>query len=121
MKKTHLLRAFLAAAAGTALLAAGPAVKAEAAVPGYLKAATYFSDAWVTNFWNTESDHMEEELTQIAADGFNSIILVIPWREFQPTMMPVSYNSYAFKKLDAVMKASQAVRTEGSRSRSWNR
>lgn len=105
MKKTHLLRAFLAAAAGTALLAAGPAVKAEAAVPGYLKAATYFSDAWVTNFWNTESDHMEEELAQIAADGFNSIILVIPWREFQPTMMPVSYNSYAFKKLDAVMKA----------------
>lgn len=71
----------------------------------YVKAATYVSDAWVINFWNTESDHMEEELAQIAADGFNSIILVIPWREFQPETNPVSYNDYAFRKLERVMEA----------------
>lgn len=78
--------------------------------PVYLCAATYASDAWVINFWNTESDHMDEELAQIAADGFNSIILVIPWREFQPTTDPVSYNDYAFQKLDQVM---QAARQQG--------
>lgn len=82
-----------------------PALEAKAEPPSYLKAATYVSDAWVSNFWNTESDHMEEELAQIAADGFNSIILVIPWREFQPTMVPISYNDYAFKKFDKVMRA----------------
>ena len=41
---------------------------------------------------------MEEELAQIAADGFNTIILVIPWREFQPSVMPLTYNPYAFEK-----------------------
>ena len=57
-------------------------VVSEAAVPGKLKSVTYVSDAWVINFWNTESDHMEEELAQIAADGFNSIVLAVPWRGF---------------------------------------
>ncbi len=73
--------------------------------PAYRRSATYTSDAWVINFWNTESDHMEEELAQIAADGFNSIILVVPWREFQPGTAPILYNDYAFDKLDKVMQA----------------
>ena len=81
------------------------AAETATAPPEYLKAVTYASDAWVINFWNTESDHMEEELAQIAADGFNSIILVIPWREFQPGTNPVSYNNYAFEKLDVIMRA----------------
>lgn len=75
--------------------------------PSYLKSATYVSDAWVINFWNTESDNMDAELKQIAGDGFNSIILVIPWREFQPGTSPVSYNQYAFDKLDRVMRAAE--------------
>lgn len=73
--------------------------------PDFLKAATYASDAWVINFWNTESDRMDEELAQIAADGFNGIILVVPWREFQPGVHPVSYSSYAFDKLNRVFTA----------------
>ncbi len=73
---------------------------------GYLKSATYYSDDWVCNFWNSESDNMEAELAQIRADGFNSIILVLPWREFQPG--DGSYNSYAFEKLDKVMNAAAA-------------
>lgn len=85
-----------------ALTAAG---ETAAAPPDYLKSVTYVSDAWVINFWNTESDHMEAELARIAADGFNSIILVIPWREFQPGTNPVAYNNYAFQKLDKVMRA----------------
>lgn len=78
--------------------------------PKYLKSATYFSDEWVLNFWNSESDHLEEELAQIAADGFNSIILVVPWREFQPTIAPITYNDYALTKLDQVM---EAAKTQG--------
>lgn len=77
------------------------------AAPKQLKSVTYVSDAWVINFWNTESDHMEEELAQIASDGFNSIILAIPWREFQPEASPARYNSYAFDKLDRIMQAAQ--------------
>lgn len=69
----------------------------------YLKSATYYSDEWIVNFWNTESDHMDAELQQIAEDGFNNIILVIPWREFQKESG--SYNQYALDKLDQVMNA----------------
>ncbi len=94
----------------TFVLLMGKAVPSRAEVsasPGYLKAATYVSDAWVINFWNTESDHMQQELAQIAADGFNSIVLVVPWREFQHSVNPVSYNDYAFEKLDRVMRAAE--------------
>ncbi len=73
--------------------------------PEYLKSATYYSDDWVINFWNSESKNMDDELAQIAADGFNNIILVIPWREFQPKMSPSTYNDYAWEKLDRVMEA----------------
>ena len=75
--------------------------------PEKLISATYCSDAWAVNFWNTESNHMREELAQIKADGFNSIILVIPWREFQPSTSPISNNPYAWDKLHRVMAAAQ--------------
>lgn len=74
---------------------------------GYVKSATYFSDEWPINFWNSEMDNMELELEQIKNDGFDSIILVIPWREFQPEMSPITYNEYAFAKLDEVMNAAE--------------
>ena len=74
---------------------------------GMLLSATYYSDDWVVNFWNSESPNMEQELRQIAEDGFNNIILCIPWREFQPQMAPAAYNDYAWKKLDRVMDAAE--------------
>ena len=101
--------AFLLALALCLLAAAGCGRKEDfSEKPKYLKSATYCSDEWVVNFWNSESDHLEEELRQIAEDGFNSIILVLPWREFQPETEPVSYNEYALAKLDRVMEAAKA-------------
>lgn len=107
MKQHSFIRLLGAWGTVGAILAslAGTGIRSEAA--SYLKAATYTSDAWVSNFWNSESEHMEEELAQIAADGFNAIVLVLPWREFQPGVVPVSYNRYAFEKLDKVMTAAQ--------------
>ena len=96
-------------AAGCMALAAGflSYGSVEDTPPKQLKSVTYVSDAWVMNFWNSESDHMEEELAQIAADGFNSIILAVPWREFQPDTDPVQYSDYAFDKLDRIMRAAR--------------
>ncbi|MBQ9453923.1 MAG: hypothetical protein IJU65_11640 [Desulfovibrio sp.] len=73
----------------------------------YTRAACYFSDSWPVNFWNSEFAHLDQELEQIHNDGFDSIILVIPWREFQPDISPVSYNEYPFVRLDAIMRAAQ--------------
>ena len=79
-------------------------MEAQAAFPEYLKSVTYFGDAWPINFWGTEDDNMEVNFTRIKADGFNSIILVVPWREFQPGDMGNMYNEAAFSKLDKIMK-----------------
>lgn len=106
--QTPARKRLLGTAAALALIFASPAWgEMPATPPEQMKAVTYVSDAWVINFWNTESDHMEEELAQIAADGFNTIILAIPWREFQPETDPVRYNPYAFQKLDRVMEAAK--------------
>ena len=76
---------------------------------GYVKSASYFADEWPINFWNSEMDYLDADMEQIKNDGFNSIILVIPWREFQPTVSPITYNEYAFHKLDEIMKAANTV------------
>lgn len=72
---------------------------------GYVRSATYFGDEWPINFWNSELDHLKQDMEQIKCDGFDSIILVIPWREFQPEINPVKYNTYAFDNLDRIMRA----------------
>lgn len=76
---------------------------------GYVKSASYFADEWPINFWNSEMDSLDADMEQIKKDGFNSIILVIPWREFQPTIFPIRYSDYAFNKLDEIMKAAEKV------------
>lgn len=75
--------------------------------PEYLKSVTYFGDEWPINYWNSEDKNMEANFDRIVADGFNSIILVVPWREFQPSTMPVSYNQYAFDRLNEVMDSAE--------------
>ena len=105
--KKHVLRITAALGAAAFLFTTGFARAEDHASgkAGYLKSATYYSDDWVINFWNSESSRMDEELAQIAEDGFNNIILVVPWREFQPGTSPCTYNSYAWDKLDRVMEA----------------
>lgn len=73
----------------------------------YVKAVHYFSDSWQVDFWNSELDHLEEELEQIKQDGFNTLILVIPWREFQPEINPIRYNSYPFEKLKKIVQMAE--------------
>jgi len=75
--------------------------------PKYLKSATYFGDEWVMNFWNSELEDLETDFEKIRKDGFNSIIVAVPWREFQPQMDPMVYNDFALDQLDRVMAAAK--------------
>lgn len=75
--------------------------------PGYMVAAHYFADEWPINFWNAEWDNLNEDLEQIREDGFNTVIIVVPWREFQPEIEPMVYNEYVFTKLEEFMRASK--------------
>ena len=106
MHRKHKSRTWVAALfVGTAILFTcgfGRMSEYSSGERGYLRSATYYSDDWVINFWNSESVHMEEELARIAADGFNSIILAVPWREFQPETAPVSMRSMPGKNWGAL-------------------
>ena len=72
---------------------------------GYVRSATFFGDSWPLNFWNNEINDLDRDFKQIRNDGFNSVILVIPWKEFQPSVSPIEYNDYPFEKLDQIMNA----------------
>ncbi len=76
--------------------------------PEYLKSVTYFGDEWPINYWNSEDSHMEENLRKIAKDGFNSIILAVPWREFQPMSEKQYYNEAAFERLEQIMECAES-------------
>ena len=79
-------------------------MEAQAAFPEYLKSVTYFGDAWPINYWGTEDDNMGQILPASRRTLTTQLILVIPWREFQPGDMGNMYNEAAFAKLDQVMK-----------------
>lgn len=74
----------------------------------YIRAATYFSDQWPMTLWNGEMKKLDADLQQIKSDGFNAIVLLVPWKEFQPSIDPILYNQYAIKKLDEVIEAAKA-------------
>ena len=50
----------------------------------------------------------EENLRKIAKDGFNSIILAVPWREFQPMSEKQYYNEAAFERLEQIMECAES-------------
>ena len=70
----------------------------------YLKSVHYFGDGWALNFWNCELDRIDDQLDRIVADGFNSIILVLPWREFQPDIRGGQLSVYAADQLRLVLE-----------------
>lgn len=71
----------------------------------YWISAHYFSDSWPANMWDSEFETIDMDLQQIKSDGFNSIILLIPWRQFQPNIGKTNlYNKNMFEKLDIIMQ-----------------
>lgn len=50
----------------------------------FIKSAHYFSSAWPKTFWQDfEEDDVDSELKKIKADGFNTVVLTVPWRGFE--------------------------------------
>lgn len=104
------IRKKIAAAAAVCLIgmtamtghSAHPAYAAEK--PAYLKSVTYFGDEWPINYWGSEDKDMAANFEKIRGDGFNSIILVVPWREFQPSEGADGFNEAAFNRLEEVIQ-----------------
>lgn len=75
--------------------------------PAFFKAASYFADGWPIDFWDLEWRHLDEDMARIRADGFRQVVLVLPWRYFQPAPQAGSVNEAAYGRLDRLMEAAQ--------------
>ncbi len=61
----------------------------EQAERGYLRAVHYFADAGIAKFWTAFAGAPSPPISSGSAnDGFDTIILVVPWASFQPTIDP---------------------------------
>ena len=86
--------------------------------PVLIKAVHYFSSSWPKTFWgDLEYSQVDDDFAQIKADGFNTIILVIPWMGFETGFEDgVSEPSVLYERLEWLLaKIDQAGLAYGIR------
>ena len=68
--------------------------------PEDLRAVHYFGRAHAVNFWDA-ADFSEApgHLARIRADGFNAVVVVVPWRGFQRVVCPPAYDEENLARL----------------------
>ena len=75
---------------------------------GFTKAATYVGNEWAVNFWNSEMNTLQEDFEKIREDGFNAVVIVVPWRHFQPDLKSRGKNRTAYESLSRILDAAEA-------------
>jgi tetratricopeptide (TPR) repeat protein len=66
----------------------------------YIKATHYFTRCSLGNFWSTfHKSLVRQDFEMIRNDGFNTIILIVPWANFQPSFNPIKYNEFYLERL----------------------
>ncbi len=75
----------------------------------YVRAVTYFGAASPLNYWNSAIERSKADFEEIKTDGFNAIVLVVPWGEFQPGLRPARFNDDAFNRLKRVCQQARAM------------
>ena len=114
-----IARRVLLAIAASALVACSPDAGREAATPPAanapesVPAATpsaalqgrvgthYFGRQWPKNFIaGFRREHVAEDFARLRADGFDSVVLLVSWGDFQPGMLPCcTWDERAFERL----------------------
>lgn len=76
-----------------------------------IKGTYYFQPkAAVNNFWSAfDLEQCKEDFQQIRNDGFNTVLLFIPWGVFQKSVNPVEYNESAFDDLERVLNLADSA------------
>lgn len=81
--------------------------------PRVVRAAHYFSDGWpLDSLTVMRMPGLRSELKQLRSDGFNTIILVVPWRGFQNSQSPVSYDDFYQRQLQLVLAEAERARLQ---------
>jgi hypothetical protein len=78
--------------------------------PEFIRAAHYFSDGWALNMWQIlDPARVLSELRTIQDDGFNTVILVVPWRGFQIDQLHPAYDEFYERQIRRVMRAAEKL------------
>jgi len=75
-----------------------------------VKGTYYFQPrAAINNFWwSFDLGQCKRDFTRLREDGFNTIILMIPWGGFQTTVNPITYNERSFADLDRILNLAES-------------
>jgi hypothetical protein len=67
-----------------------------------LVGATYMGDNWPMNFTNAfRRENVAADFARMRQDGFNAVVLLVPWGDFQPVFDPCcTYDERAFERMD---------------------
>ncbi len=70
-----------------------------------VKGTYYFQPrAAINNFWwSFDLEQCKKDFIRLREDGFNTIILMIPWGGFQTTVNPITYDERSFADLDRIL------------------
>lgn len=89
----------------------------------FVRAVHYFGRAQPANFWDTAPlGDAADDLARIRDDGFDTVVLVVPWRGFQRTLRPPTFDAVNLDKLRRMLAAADGagLRTILRVSYPWN-
>ncbi|MEM1411999.1 MAG: DUF998 domain-containing protein [Pseudomonadota bacterium] len=72
---------------------------------GFLRGATWFGSEWAVNHWNTRLvERAPADFAALRADGFNTVVLVVPWAGFMATPTSVELDPERVRRLEALLE-----------------
>lgn len=79
-----------------------------------LIAAHYFGRQWPKNVINGfRREHVAADFAALRADGFNAVVLLVPWGDFQPVIVPCCQNDErAWARLHFLIDSARAAGLE---------
>jgi hypothetical protein len=74
----------------------------------FIRGSYFFGSASPLNFWDSFREReIEPYFRRFQDDGFNSILLLVPWAQFQPGTSPIVYDTDSFRRLDLIFDTAE--------------
>lgn len=78
--------------------------------PALLIATHYTGLVFAPSMWsNLDLARAIRDFAHMRGDGFNTVILIVPWTGFQPQISPLQYRADYFDRLDELFKAAETA------------
>ncbi len=81
---------------------------AAAAAQELLRVACWFGSESPLNFWSSDLSGAREDFGRLRGDGFNGVMLLVPWAEFQPGIRPVRFDARMIDRLARLLDLAAA-------------